>query len=450
MKPIPDAPEASLVFDLAPERLSRALQVVLGQPDDAYLHWDRLRHLKPPADLSHEEWWLALKFSRMGRRMHFPLLTAKNGTGLVVSRHARLDAGFARLDRLLAGQVVLPEAARNESTRDRFIASSLMEEAIHSSLFEGAVSTREDAKDLLRSQREPASRDERMILNNYRAMLRIREMARAPLSLEGILELHRILTEGTLDRPEMAGRLQTTDDPRVDIVDHRLNRIVFSPPPAASLPERMQRLVDFANGEDIDGHQYVHPVLRSILLHFQLAYDHPFHDGNGRTARALFYWSMLRRGYWLAEFFSISRPIYRQRRPYELAFLQVESDAQDGTYFVLQQLDVLQQAVEELFDYVQRKSQAQNRLRRRLRDQDDLNHRQLALLEHALRNPDFAYSHESHAQSHRVSLMTARTDLLQLVERGWLRKRRSGKRMLYLPVEDLSRRIESAGSAHRG
>ncbi len=450
MKPIPDAPEASLVFDLAPERLSRALQVVLGQPDDAYLHWDRLRHLKPPADLSHEEWWLALKFSRMSRRMHFPLLTAKNGTGLVVSRHARLDAGFARLDRLLAGQVVLPEAARNESTRDRFIASSLMEEAIHSSLFEGAVSTREDAKDLLRSQREPASRDERMILNNYRAMLRIREMARAPLSLEGILELHRILTEGTLDRPEMAGRLQTPDDPRVDIVDHRLNRIVFSPPPAASLPGRMQRLVDFANGEDIDGHQYVHPVLRSILLHFQLAYDHPFHDGNGRTARALFYWSMLRRGYWLAEFFSISRPIYRQRRPYELAFLQVESDAQDGTYFVLQQLDVLQQAVEELFDYVQRKSQAQNRLRRRLRDQDDLNHRQLALLEHALRNPDFAYSHESHAQSHRVSLMTARTDLLQLVERGWLRKRRSGKRMLYLPVEDLSRRIESAGSAHRG
>ena len=56
---------------------------------------------------------------------------------------------------------------------------------------------------------------------------------------------------------------------------------------------------------------FIHPMIRSIILHFWLAYDHPFVDGNGRTARALFYWSMLRHGYWLFEFISISQIILK-------------------------------------------------------------------------------------------------------------------------------------------
>ena len=65
---------------------------------------------------------------------------------------------------------------------------------------------------------------------------------------------------------------------------------------------------------------FLHPVIRSILLHFWVAYDHPFVDGNGRNARALFYWSMLRHGFWLAEFFSISHEILKAPRKYYRAF----------------------------------------------------------------------------------------------------------------------------------
>jgi Fic family protein len=442
MKAIPPAPRFdALLLELPERRLGHVVQSAERLDDGPYLHWDKLRHLSPPDGLSALEWWLALKFKRGASRIEFSQLLALDGRALAVSRHARVEAGMARMDRLLAGRIAMPEATRSEATRDRFIASSMMEEAIHSSLFEGAVSTREVAKDMLRSQRTPINRDERMILNNYRAMTRLRDMAKSPLSLDTVLELHRILTEDTLDKPDQAGRLQRVGDERVHIVDKRLNRIVYSPPPAEQLPERMARLIEFANADDIVEGQYVHPVLRSILLHFQLAYDHPFYDGNGRTARALFYWSMLRRGYWLAEFFSISRLLYQKRHPYELAYQQVESDEQDGTYFVLQQLDVLERAVEELFDYVARKGHAQQQLRRRLQGRDDLNHRQLALLDHALRNPDALYTHDSHANSHRMSVMTARSDLLGLVARGWLRKARSGKRLVYQPAVDLESRL---------
>jgi len=441
MKSLPAAPPLEDLFLQPQDRFRQVVQASNEISDEAYLHWQKLRHLAPPEGLSALDWWWALKFKRASGRLAFPELRATNRGMLTVSRHARIDAAQARMDRLLAGRMAMPEAAVNATTRDQFVTSSLMEEAIHSSLFEGAVSTREAAKDLLRTERQPINRDERMILNNYQAMMRLREMAEAPLSLETILELHRIITDGTLDDHNDAGRFQQPGDRRVHIVDNCLNRIVYSPPPAEQLPERMQRLIDFANADDLVGDRFIHPLLRSILLHFQLAYDHPFADGNGRTARALFYWSMLRRGYWLAEFFSISRLLYQHRHPYELAYQQVESDAQDGTYFVLQQLGVLDRAVTDLFDYVERKHRAQGALRRLLRGRGDLNHRQLALLDHALRNPDQAYTHASHANSHRITIMTARSDLLGLVKQGWLQRARARKQVTYHPVDALAAKL---------
>lgn len=443
MKPPPPAPSISDLSGGDPLRELRLRQRAKTTPDDAYLHWDKLRHLRPPEGLTSEDWWLVLKLKRESNAIQVPLLCAKNGRPLQLSRHARIDQALAEADRQLAGTVATPQPVLEKDTRDRFVASSLMEEAIHSSLFEGAVSTREAAKDLLRSAREPINRDERMIVNNFRAMERLGELRKHPLTVDTVLELHRIITDGTLDDPGCAGRLQTPADDRVEVYDRRINRTVHTPPPAEQLPERMQRLVDFANAPDDNRGTYLHPVLRSILLHFQLAYDHPFADGNGRTARALFYWSMLRRGYWLTEFLSISRLLYANRAPYERAYQLVESDEQDGTYFVLQQLEALGEATTALYAYVAKKTAELRDFAKLLRQRNELNHRQLALLHHALRKPDTTYTHESHANSHRVSIVSARADLLGLVDLGYLRKARRGKRFLYAPVPNLGKLIKS-------
>jgi Fic family protein len=52
--------------------------------------------------------------------------------------------------------------------------------------------------------------------------------------------------------------------------------------------------------------KFIHPVVRAIILHFMIGCGHLFVDGNGRTARALFYWSVLHQKYRLMEFISIS------------------------------------------------------------------------------------------------------------------------------------------------
>jgi len=333
-------------------------------------------------------------------------------------------------------------APLDAQTRDRYLSSALMEEAIYSSLYEGAVSTREIAKDMLREQRAPINPYERMIVNNHKAMLCLRELARQPLTVDAVLNLHAILVDGTLKHPDQAGRIQNPADERIVVWDQTSHSAVHTPPAAVELPERLERLVAFANGDDIEGDRYTHPVLRSILLHFQLAFDHPFADGNGRTARALFYWSMLRHGYWLAEFISISRLIYQRPDHYRRAFLFVESDPQDATYFVRQQLELIRGAIDELHGYVDRKRRELDTMRSLVRRRDDLNNRQLVLLDHALRHPDAVYTHESHANSHRISIMAARNDLQSLVATKLLSQGKRGKKFVYRPVPKLEAKLK--------
>ncbi len=441
MRSFPRAPVLDDKFWRDQERVGRVFTLIRSISDGPYYHWEELRHRPPPDGVESINWWYALKLKRSLSARTYPELQGFGGRALTVSTLAAVDAHLAQCDRQLAGEIAHHGAPLDNQTRDRYLSSALMEEAIHSSLFEGAVSTREVAKDMLREQRAPINQYERMIINNHNAMLRLRDLAKEPLTVQAVLNLHAILVDGTLKHPDQAGRIQTPDDERIVVWDQKSHSAVHTPPAADELPERLERLVAFANGGDIEGERYTHPVLRSILLHFQLAFDHPFADGNGRTARALFYWSMLRHGYWLAEFISISRLIYQRPDPYRRAFLHVESDPQDATYFVRQQLDLIRSAVDELHAYVDRKRRDLDMMRSLVRRRNDLNNRQLALLDHALRHPDAAYTHESHATSNRLSIVAARSDLQSLVAARLLTQEKHGKKFVYRPVPRLEAKL---------
>jgi Fic family protein len=280
-----------------------------------------------------------------------------------------------------------------------------------------------------------------MIVNNFEAMQRITELRETALSPDLICDLHRIVTKGTLDQPERAGRIQDDDQDRVRVWSG--DDLLHEPPPAAELPARMQRLCDFANhvGDDTP---YLHPVLRAIAVHFMCGYDHYFDDGNGRTARALFYWVMLREGYWLAEFLTISRLLKAAPTKYARSYLLTEGDAGDLTHFFLFNLGIINRAVDALHEYLAVKAEEMHRLQRRLAGRhSDFNHRQVALLEHALRAPGMSYTVASHSRSHHVSGETARKDLAALVDAGLMRQARLSKHFVWRAVEDLADRIES-------
>jgi Fic family protein len=411
---------------------------------ERYLHWDEMRHRTPPDGLTHEQWWLATKIRRGAVRRGTGLFDPQ-GREFTYTLPDEVLREIEFVASTMSGQITLSEEVTNPATRDHYLVNSLIEEAIRSSQLEGAATTRQVAKDMIRSGRPPRSRGERMIANNLAAMRVVTEARAEKLAPDFICELQRIVTQGTLDDPSAAGRFQAPAEERVVIYD-RSDLLLHQPPAAELLPERIERLCAFANGETDTG--YLPPVLRAITLHFMLGYEHPFLDGNGRTARALFYWSMLQHGYWLTEFLSISRVLRQAPGRYARSFLHTETDDNDLTYFFIYQLHVLHQAIDELQVYLERKMMETRVLREELDPTDELfNHRQLALVKHALGHPAAGYTVESHRAAHRVVTETARQDLLTLADHGLLSRRRSGKRFVFAPVSDLAARLEKLRAA---
>jgi Fic family protein len=433
----------NLLGQINTDELSLLVRNSSPLPTGKYLHWDELRHRTPPSGLSPENWWLSVWLARASMLQELPF-TDKEGNPFRLATPEPLLIDLHHIDRDAAGQIRTSASAPIHENRERYLLHSLIEESITSSQLEGASTTRKVAEAMLREKRMPRDRSETMIFNNYQAMAQIRSLRSEAITPQRILELHRMLTLDTLDDPADAGRLRVADD--VDVVDVRDGTLLHAPPSYRELPQRLERLCAFANA-DTDSSPFVHPVVRAILLHFMIGYDHPFADGNGRTARALFYWSMARSGYWLIEFLSISQFLRRAPRQYVQAYLHSETDRNDTTYFVLHQLDTIRRAIAELHTYLARKTREQRDAERLLVNAGQLrmqlNHRQLALLTHALKHPGETYRVAKHQAVHAVVYQTARADLLALAELGLLYKAKQGNAFVFRAIENLAETIEA-------
>lgn len=423
------------------ERLGVILENFTPLPKGRYLHWDDMRYRSPPEGLSMQEWWLSVAMARAPQMQNLPLLD-KKGKPFRFATPSQVLIDLHHIDRDAAGQIHSTVGEPIKEDPNRYLINSLIEEAITSSQLEGASTTRQVAAAMLLSGRKPRDLSETMIFNNYRAMEHLRSIKKDVLTPGHILELHRILTEDTLENPEDAGRLRQSDDVRV--VDARDNTELHNPPTYTELPDRMERLCAFANTDE-NPLPFVHPVLRAILLHFMIGYDHPFVDGNGRTARALFYWSMARSGYWLMEYTSISHVLRRAPARYMRAYLHTETDNNDTTYFLLHQLSTIRRSIVALHEYLDRKVREQKETERLLSASPKLrtrfNHRQVALLTHALRNTGEGYRVDAHQRSHNVVYQTARSDLMALCELGLLERAQQGKAYVFFAPGDLRERL---------
>lgn len=439
-----------LLREAGPDRFARLFGMAPLQ-QGRYLHWDELRHRQPPESLDHESWWAGIKMARQAMARSLPLID-KQGRPIQFATPDPVLRALHEIDRHAAGEIAMDSPIVSGEDRNRYLVSSLIEEAITSSQLEGASTTREAAKDMLRSGRKPRDRSERMILNNYQVMDQVRRLKQEPFTPERILELHRIVTQDTLADPSAAGRFRRRNE-RVHVMDATHTVVLHTPPDADSLPDRLKQLCAFAN-QPRQTEPFVHPVVRAILIHFMLGYDHPFVDGNGRTARALFYWSVARSDYWLMEYLSISRLLMKAPAQYARAYLHTETDDNDGTYFILYHLEVIQKAIQALHDYLKRKMREQRSAESLLREApglaDQLNYRQVALLSHALRHPDHGYTVQSHKHSHRITTQTARTDLVKLAELGLLEQRKRGRAFVFYAWPELGERLRAASGKKPG
>jgi Fic family protein len=441
--PLRELIDSVLAGEHGPKRYAQIMLSGAGPaPGGKYRHWDTLRRIPSEDGSSPEERWLAVKLARHQLYQRLPILD-RQGQPFVYALPGIALQMLHQIDRDASGNIRMPEQVTNPHTRDKYLISSLIEEAITSSQLEGASTARRVAKDMILEERKPRTRSEQMIHNNYQAMLFIRRFLGKPITPQTVLELQTILTEETLESPDATGRVRRPDEP-IGVVDRLTGTLLHDPPRAEQLEERMQAMCRFAN--DAASSEFMHPVVRAVFLHFWLAYDHPFVDGNGRTARALFYWSMASQGYWLAEYISISSILRKAPTKYAQSFLYTETDENDVTYFLLYQLKIILRAIEALHQYLSHKAseirETEELIRRTRALRDRLNHRQLALIDHAMKNDHTQYTVASHRHAHNISYETARSDLLKLAELKLLEQRRLGRAFTFVPPRDLRERLE--------
>ena len=160
-----------------------------------------------------------------------------------------------------------------------------------------------------------------------------------------VLELHAVVTEDTLDEAHSAGRMQTPTDLRVKVRDEQTGEILHDPPPADQLPDRLRLMCDFAYGT-VEAQGYLHPIVKAIVLHFWLAHDHPFADGNGRIARALTDMALAQNDGQRIRYYSLSSQIMAQRKSYYDVLERCQKGNGDITGWLAWFLDCFCKAIE--------------------------------------------------------------------------------------------------------
>lgn len=381
----------------------------LNKLQDSYAYWSEVKYKQISGVTEPETAWSLLKSIRAAKsieifpkyHLHFSL------TNQMMRLCHIFDMNFGGS---WGSESILP---KNNS--QRFLVNSIIEEAISSSQMEGASTTRKIAKEMLRKNITPRDKSERMIYNNYRTIQYLSAHTNEPLSKELISHIHSLITNDTLENPADSGRFRQNND--VVVENAITHEIVHIPPCHTEIPSDIDWLVEFANNESIG--TFIHPVIKGIIIHFFISYLHPFVDGNGRTARALFHWYMLKKGYWLTEYMSISRIIYKTKASYEKSFLHTEADENDMGYFITYHLTALQKAFEELKKYISKKTAQQNDQNRLLK-LGNISQRQAEILYMMLKDENIVLTVKDINTRLFVTPTTAKQDLLGLVNRELL------------------------------
>lgn len=437
-KPTPLIDLLKILKEIPPEKLISMPKANVTDDKGKYLHWDKFKR-KYTKDT--ELFWLLTKISRKSVMsdveigdIRFSFCVPNSLFALLhyIDKKGGGNVGASNLDGL------------SKPEQNHFLLKSLvMEEAITSAQLEGAATTRKVAKEMLETERKPKTKDEMMILNNYRLMQEAIKLKDEPLSIAMILQLHKVATENAIENNAIAGEFRT--DNEIYIADYDGNNI-YQPPDYKKLPELVESLCRFANLAHDDNNLFIHPVVKSIILHFLIGYIHPFGDGNGRTARALFYWFMLKSGYWLFEFISISRLLKNAPSAYARAYIYTETDELDMTYFIYYQADIIKRAIGELEKYINDKQDKFKIFAATIADymaNQSLNYRQVQILQKAVKETGHIFTAKEVSNEYGVAENTARTDLNRLLELKLLGSIKIGQVTGYVSPKGLIERLKA-------
>jgi Fic family protein len=437
-KPKIEKSEQEVGMKLLVERGAEVFDFIRKTSNTEYLYWDSFAYKEPsPESVSKESLWVITKMVRQAQSLKSPVID-KTGRVFTWARLPYFEEFFHELDMNTGGGLFVGTVEIDKANKQKLVSRGIMEEAIASSQLEGAATSRQSAKKMLREGRKPRNESEQMIVNSYLSMKAIEEKYKDErMTFELLLEMHGMITQGTVDSEGDRPRLRRADDPIV--VSNELDGLVYHVGPDADFVKReLESLIKFSNNE-LEVGEFIHPVIRAIMLHFWMGYLHPFTDGNGRLARLLFYWSLLRDGYWAFAYLPISKIIKRSSKQYIMAYVYSEQDDNDLSYFINYHIQKIRQAVKEFLEYVDKQSRINVLMREKYGVKYRLNDRQIHLLQYLHGDSDANTTITMHVNVNQVTRMTAMKDLRDLLEKGFLKRFKREKQVYYIGTEKIKK-----------
>lgn len=231
-----------------------------------------------------------------------PLLDFNGSSAVYIKDHADIDFGAIRL-------LMQPQNAS-------FGIRAATEEIIASSAIENIDFSRDSVRNILKGL-APTDEVENRILGQKKG-------------IEFISDTSNKITEENIHTLYMTtiGQFLTGDERlleerlyRHDTVFVMSDHVEHSGIDHRKLPEYMGRLVEFINADD-----GMNDLVKAAIIHFYIAYLHPYFDGNGRMARLMHLWFLVQKGYRSAMFIPMSGHIERSRSAYYAAYTAVEDN----------------------------------------------------------------------------------------------------------------------------
>lgn len=246
-----------------------------------------------------------------------------------------------------------------------------------------------------------------------------------PLTTDRLFDWHAALfpTGRSGMRRITVGNWRDDSDGPMQVVSGPLGRekVHYKAPPAERLTDEVNRFLDwFENPGEVD------PLFIAGLAHLWFITIHPFDDGNGRIARAIADMALARSERTDQRFYSMSAQIRHERKDYYTTLEWTQKGELDVTRWQTWFLECLLRAIEgaqSTLGGVLEKASFWERFA-----EEPLNERQIKVLNRLLDGFEGKLTTSKWAKIAKCSQDTAHRDILDLIERGALKKDAGGGR----------------------
>jgi Fic family protein len=246
-----------------------------------------------------------------------------------------------------------------------------------------------------------------------------------------------MISKDTLDEKKDEGIYR---DGAVDITT-ATQKVIFRPTSDIDRMTKMfNQLCIFVNSKNNDNIEQIYKI---ISFHFLYGYIHPHFDGNGRTIRVLFTHLLAQNGFDMFYYISLSEIIHlseKRKKEYEKAFIDVEKNNLDLTYFIYYMLDVMLESLQLLDDRVFLYFRESIILDKVKDSKTKLTNRQEGILKTIAKNKTaFAMTSKEISSKFKLSSQTVLKDINFLIDFKFLRKKRTGLKIYYELNIDVTR-----------